>query len=44
VKTSASRALDRLGIAHERKKIAVDPEDLSPEAVVRGVGMPAEQG
>jgi Cys-tRNA(Pro)/Cys-tRNA(Cys) deacylase len=43
MKTNASRALDRLGIAHELREYEVDPEDLSAEAVARKVGMPAEQ-
>jgi len=43
MKTNASRALDRLGIAHELRDYEVDPEDLSAETVARKVGMPAGQ-
>lgn len=43
MKTNASRALDRLGIAHELREYEVDPEDLSAETVARKVGMPSEQ-
>lgn len=43
MKTNAVRQLERLGIAHELREYAVDPDDLSAESVAAKVGMPAEQ-
>ena len=43
MKTNAVRQLERLGIPHELREYAVDPDDLSAESVAAKVGMPAEQ-
>jgi Cys-tRNA(Pro)/Cys-tRNA(Cys) deacylase len=42
-KTNAVRILEQMGIAHELREYAVDPEDLSAETVAAKVGLPAEQ-
>ena len=43
MKTNAVRQLERLGIPHELRDYAVDPDDLSAESVAAKVNMPAEQ-
>ncbi len=43
MKTNAARALDRLGIRYDLRQYAVDPRDLSAEAVARKIGLPAVQ-
>jgi len=43
MKTNAVRLLERLGIPHELRDYAVDPDDLSAESVAAKVGLPAQQ-
>ena len=43
MKTNAVRMLDDLGIAHELRDYAVDPEDLSAESVAQKIGLRPEQ-
>jgi Cys-tRNA(Pro)/Cys-tRNA(Cys) deacylase len=43
VKTNASRALDRLGIAYELREYEGDPTTLDAGALSAAIGMPAEQ-
>lgn len=42
-KTNAVRYLETLGIRHELREYAVDPDDLSAETVAAKVGLPPEQ-
>ena len=42
-KTNAARALDALGVAYTLVPYAVDPEDLTAEAVAAKVELPIEQ-
>jgi Cys-tRNA(Pro)/Cys-tRNA(Cys) deacylase len=43
MKTNAVRLLETLGIAHELRDYAVDPEDQAAESVAAKIGMAAEQ-
>jgi Cys-tRNA(Pro)/Cys-tRNA(Cys) deacylase len=43
VKTNAARLLDQLGIAYELRDYAIDPDDVSAEAVAREIALPEEQ-
>ncbi len=43
MKTNAVRLLDNLGIPHELREYAVDPEDLAAETVAAKIGFPPEQ-
>jgi Cys-tRNA(Pro)/Cys-tRNA(Cys) deacylase len=43
MKTNAVRLLDTLGVRHEVREYAIDPEDLEAETVARKIGLPPEQ-
>src|ERR1700757_3129224 len=43
MKTNAVRLLEEMGIAHELRAYAVDPDDLTAETVADKIGVPAEQ-
>ena len=43
MKTNAARVLERLGIPHQIRTYAVDPDDLSAWRVAEKVGLPAGQ-
>ena len=43
MKTNAVRLLDTLGIRHELREYAVDPEVLDAETAARKIGLPPEQ-
>jgi Cys-tRNA(Pro)/Cys-tRNA(Cys) deacylase len=43
MKTNAVRLLEQLGVVHEIRAYAVDPDDLTAKTVADKIGLPAEQ-